>query len=173
MQTASLWKPLSTWQIQVGDMLPLWLMTQISQWCLFTIGKAITFTYFKRDGIKLGVSGMPVRKWKHQTILALCPRMVWLWHCFVCVWETENKAGRKHYRRKMATTIRDNQQSMGQTSRSWRCIVWSFHFVIWRKEGNHTCEIEVIAGFSLRDLKVKKLAFNTGTRFDVKTTICM
>ena len=61
---------------------------------------------------------------------------------------------------------------MKQSSRSWRCIDWSFHFVIWRKVGNHTCKIEVIAGFSLWDLKVKRLAFNTGTRFDAKTTIC-
>ena len=96
--------------------------------------------------------------------------MVWFWHCFVCVWERENKTGRKHHRQ-MATTIRSNQQSMQQPSRSWRCIDWSFHIVIWRKEGNHTCKTEVIAGFSLRNLKVKTLAFN-GTRFDVKTTIC-
>ena len=114
--------------------------------------------------------GRQFEKWKHQTTLALCPRMVCFSHCFVCVWERENKTGRKHHRQ-MATTIRSNQQSMHQPSRSWRCIDWSFHFVIWRKEGNHTCKTEVIAGFSLRDLKVKMLAFN-GTRLDVKTTIC-
>ena len=72
----------------------------------------------------------------------------------------------------MSTTVRSNQQSMEQRRRSWRCINRSFHFVTWKKEGNHICETEVIAGFSLRDLKVKKLAFNTVTGFDDKTTIC-
>ena len=37
---------------------------------------------------------------------------------------------------------------------------------------DHTCEIEVIAGFFLKDLKVKRLAFNTGTQFNVEIIIC-